>query len=157
KFGEQTPVLTLEPVQLCGTTVKHVSMHNAAQMKERDVRIGDTVVVVKRGEIIPYVEQSLPELRDEKGARYVFPTKGPACSAPVQLNESGNAYLCTGVDTCPAQLARRIEKFGKRERMDIAGLGRETCEALIDSGLVKTVADLYKLSERDLLTLEGRA
>src|SRR5262249_29949534 len=144
----------LEPVQLCGTTVKHVSMHNAAQMKARDVRIGDTVVVVKRGEIIPYVEESLKALRTGKEVAYVFPDKCPVCKAPVKLNETGNHYYCTNEDGCPAQLARRLEKFAMRARMDVSGLGRQTSEALIDSGLVKTVADLYKLTPQKLGTLE---
>jgi DNA ligase (NAD+) len=157
KYGEQTPVLTLEPVQLCGTTVKHVSMHNAAQMQQRDVRIGDTVVVVKRGEIIPYVERVLPELRTGEQKPYVFPANCPECGAPTKLNEAGNAYLCTGTETCPAQLSKRIERFAIRERMDIAGLGEKMADALVASGLVRRVTDLYKLTEDHLLGLEGVA
>jgi DNA ligase (NAD+) len=161
KYGEQTPVLTLEPVQLCGTTVKHVSMHNYAQMKQRDARIGDTVVVVKRGEIIPYVERVLTEARTGKEKPYTFPSKCPACGSPTRLNETGNAYLCTGateagegVTICPAKLEGRLESFAKRERMDIAGLGEEMAHALVASGLVHKVTDLYKLTEEQLLTLE---
>lgn len=154
KYGEQTPVLTLAPVQLCGTTVQHVSMHNAAQMKQRDVRIGDTAIVVKRGEIIPYVERVLPELRTGEQVPYQFPANCPVCGAPTKLNETGNAYLCTATSTCPAQLQGRIESFAKRERMDIAGLGEEMARALVASGLVTRVADLYKLTEAKVLTLE---
>ena len=154
KYGEQTPVLTLVPVQLGGTTVQHVSMHNAAQMKQRDVRIGDTAVVVKRGEIIPYVERVLPEARTGKEKPYEFPATCPQCGNPVKMNETGNAYLCTATLTCPAQLQGRIESFAKRERMDISGLGEEMAMALVTSGLVSKVADLYKLTEDKLLTLE---
>src|SRR5207244_3591786 len=161
KYGEQTPVLTLEPVPLCGTTVQHVSMHNAAQMKQRDVRIGDTVVVVKRGEIIPYGERVLPEARTGKEKPYEFPGKCPVCGSPSRLNEAGNAYLCTGATeagegktVCPAKLEGRLESFAKRERMDIAGLGEEMAHTLVASGLVHKVSDLYKLTEADLLKLE---
>src|SRR5262249_13037160 len=152
-----TPVLTLQPVQLCGTTVQHVSMHNAAQMKQRDVRIGDTVVVVKRGEIIPYVERSLPELRSGKEKPYVFPNKCPECGHPTKLNESGNAYACTNQEECPAQLQGRLESFAKRTRMDIVGLGETMAEKLVESGKVKRVQDLYKLDMEDLLELDGVA
>jgi DNA ligase (NAD+) len=157
KYGEQTPVLTLTPVKLAGVTVQHVSMHNAAQMKQRDVRVGDTVVVVRRGEVIPYVERSLPEARTGKEVPYVFPANCPECGAPTKLNEAGNAYLCTGTETCPAQLSKRIERFAIRERMDIAGLGEKMSDALVAAGLVKRVTDLYKLTESQLLTLEGVA
>jgi DNA ligase (NAD+) len=154
KYGEQTPVLTVAPVHLCGTTVQHVSMHNAAQMKQRDVRVGDTVAVVKRGEIIPYVERVLPELRTGAEKPYVFPSKCPECGSPVQLNETGASYVCTATLTCPAQLQGRIESYAKRERMDIAGLGEEMAKALVTSGLVTKVTDLYRLTEEKLLTLE---
>ena len=141
-------------MQLGGTTVQHASMHNAAQMKQSDVRIGDTAVVVKRGEIIPYVERVLPELRTGKEQPYVFPAKCPVCGAATKLNEAENAYICTATLTCPAQLQGRIESYAKRERMDIAGLGEEMAKALVTSGLVSKVADLYKLNEEKLLTLE---
>jgi DNA ligase (NAD+) len=154
KFGEQTPVLTVAPVSLCGTTVQHVSMHNAAQMKERDVRIGDTAVIVKKGEIIPYLEQVLPEMRAGTEKPYEFPAKCPVCGSPTKLNDSKNAYVCTATMTCPAQLQGRIESFAKRERMDIAGLGEEMAKALVTSGLVRKPTDLYLLTEEKLLTLE---
>jgi DNA ligase (NAD+) len=162
KYGEQTPVVTLEPVELSMTTVQHASMHNAAQMKQRDVRIGDTVVIVKRGEIIPYVERVLTEMRTGKEVPYVFPDKCVVCGSPTKLNETGNAYLCTGAVeagtegaiVCTAKLEGRLEGFAKRERMDIAGLGEEMAGALVKSGLVHKVTDLYKLTEAKLLTLE---
>jgi DNA ligase (NAD+) len=161
KFGEQTPVLTVAPVKLCGTTVQHVSMHNAAQMQQRDVRIGDTVVVVKRGEIIPYVERVLTEMRTGKEEPYEFPAKCPACGSPTRLNDTKNTYVCTGavdpgdsVPVCPAKLQGRLESFAKRERMDIAGLGEEMAAALVKSGLVHKLSDLYRLTEEKLLTLE---
>ena len=153
KYGEQTPVATLAPVQLCGTTVQHASLHNATQVRERDLRIGDTVIVVKKGEIIPYVVRPLTELRSGAEVPYQFPSKCVACGAPTKLNETGNVWHCTATHTCPAQLRKRLESYAKRERMDIEGLGRETCDALVASGLVRTVADLYTLTETKLLTI----
>lgn len=153
KYGEQTPVANLAPVQLAGTTVQRASLHNAARLKEKDIRVGDTVVVVKRGDIIPYVERVLTELRPASAVPYEFPRKCVECATPVKLNETGNLYCCTATHTCPAQLRGRIESFAKRDRMDITGLGEEMCTALVSSGLVKTVADLYRLTEEQLLTL----
>lgn len=155
KYGEQTPVGTLAPVRLAGTTVQHVSLHNAAQVKAKDIRIGDSVVVVKRGEIIPYIEHVLPEARAGNEKPYEFPGKCVACGAPTKLNESGVLYLCTNEESCPAQFQKRLESFAKRERMDVGGLGKETASLLVDSGLVKSVADLYKLKKEQLLKLEG--
>jgi DNA ligase (NAD+) len=153
KYGEQTPVAKLAPVILAQTTVQYASLHNAAQVKEKDIRVGDTAVVVKRGDIIPHVEHILPEMRTGKEKPFVFPSKCPECGSPTKLNDTGNVFLCIGTHTCPAQLRGRIESFAKRERMDIAGLGEEMSKTLVASGLVKTVADLYKLTEAQLLTL----
>jgi DNA ligase (NAD+) len=154
KYGEQTPVARLAPVILAQTTVQHASLHNAAQVKQKDIRIGDTVVVVKRGEIIPYVERVLPELRTGKEKPFGFPAQCPVCGAPTKLNETGNLYLCTATATCPAQLQGRIESFAKRERMDIEGLGEVMCEQLVKSGLVRSVTDLYKLTKDKLVKLD---
>lgn len=154
KYGEQTPVGLLEPVRLCGTTVSRVSLHNAAQIKEKDIRVGDKVVVVKRGEIIPHVEYALHEARTGEEKPFAFPKTCPVCGSPTKLNETGVQFVCTNEDSCPAQFQKRLESFAKRERMDIAGLGRETASVLVDSGLVKSVADLYRLKKEQLLKLE---
>lgn len=154
KYGEQTPVAKLAPVQLAGTTVQHASLHNAAQIAAKDIRVGDTVVVVKRGEIIPYVENVVKELRSDAETPFVFPSTCPVCGAPTRLNETGKAYVCTATMTCPAQLQGRLESFAKRERMDIAGVGEEMAKTLVQSGLVRRVTDLYRLTEAQLLTLE---
>lgn len=153
KYGEQTPVAHFETVHLCQTNVSNASLHNAAQVREKDIRIGDTIIVVKKGEIIPYVVRPLKELRTGAETPFEFPSTCVACGAPTKLNETGNIYLCTAVHTCPAQLQGRIESFAKRDRMDIVGLGEEMCKALVSSGLVRTVADLYTLTEAKLLTL----
>jgi len=156
KYGEQTPVATLAPVRLAGTTVQHVSLHNAAQIEQKDIRIGDSAVVVKRGEIIPYIEHILPEARTGKETPFEFPTKCSSCGSPVirEATALSIKYICTGGAICPAQLQGRLEGFAKRERMDIEGLGEVMAEALVKSGLVRTVADVYRLTKEDLLTLE---
>lgn len=154
KYGEQTPVARLAPVVLAQTTVQYASLHNAAQVKAKDIRVGDTAVVVKRGDIIPHVEHVLPELRTGKEKPFVFAATCVACGAPTKLNDTNTTYLCTATATCPAQLQGRLESFAKRERMDIAGVGEEMAKALVQAGLVKKVTDLYTLTEEKLLTLD---
>jgi DNA ligase (NAD+) len=154
KYGELTPVAIMDPVQLCGTTVSRASLHNAAELERKDIRVGDSVVVVKRGEIIPKVEQSLHELRKGDEKVFQFPSSCPACGAPTFREEGSPLFRCTATATCPAQLQGRIESFAKRERMDIEGLGEALAEQLVSSGLVRSLADLYKLEMDQLLQLE---
>jgi DNA ligase (NAD+) len=134
--------------------VSRASLHNAAQVEQKDVRVGDSVVVVKRGEIIPYVEQSLHDARTGQEKVFKFPTKCPVCGAPAVRETDAPTPRCTATATCPAQLQGRIESFAKRERMDIEGVGEKLAEQLVTSGLVKTVADLYRLTKEQLLGLE---
>jgi DNA ligase (NAD+) len=159
KYGELTPVANLEPVRLCGTTVSRASLHNAAQMQQKDIRLGDKVVVVKRGEIIPHVEYALHDARTGEEKVYKFPAQCPICGSPVVQGELGKQgsdkmYYCTGGLSCPGIVRKRLVSYGKRERMDITGLGEEMADALVQSGLVKTLTDLYRLTEEQLLTLE---
>jgi DNA ligase (NAD+) len=155
KYGEQTPVARFETVNLCQTNVSFANLHNAAMIREKDVRVGDTVIVVKKGEIIPYVVGVVKEARTGSEVPFEFPKQCPRCGAEVRLNDTGNNYVCTGTHTCPAQLQGRIESFAKRSRMDISGLGESMAEELVSRGLVKTVADLYTLTEEQLLTIPG--
>ncbi|MFO0877151.1 MAG: NAD-dependent DNA ligase LigA [Gemmataceae bacterium] len=154
KYGEQTPVARLEPVTLAQTTVQYASLHNAAQVKQKDIRVGDMAVVVKRGDIIPHVEHVLPELRTGNEPPFLFPSNCPACGAPTRLNETGTSMVCTATATCPAQLQGRLESFAKRDRMDIAGLGEEMARALVQAGLVQKVSDVYRLTLEQLVSLE---
>jgi DNA ligase (NAD+) len=155
KDGVLTPVAIFDPpVQLCGTTVSRATLHNAAQVEQKDIRIGDSVVVVKRGEIIPYVEQALHDARKGGEKVFKFPAKCPACGAPAVREADAPTPRCTATATCPAQLQGRIESFSKRERMDIDGVGEKLAKQLVDSGLVKTVTDLYRLTKEQLLGLE---
>ncbi|HTU89960.1 MAG TPA: NAD-dependent DNA ligase LigA [Gemmataceae bacterium] len=155
KDGTLTPVALFDPpVQLCGTTVSRATLHNAAQIELKDIRVGDSVIVVKRGEIIPYVEKALHDAREGGEQIFHFPTKCPTCGAPAVRENEAPTPRCTATATCPAQLQGRIESFAKRERMDIEGIGEKLAEQLVTSGLVKTVADLYRLKKEQLLGLE---
>jgi DNA ligase (NAD+) len=157
KFGELTPVALFDPpVRLAGTTVSRASMHNASWVEERDVRYGDTVAVEKKGEIIPQVVSVVTEARTGKEKKIVWPEKCPACGGVVERQETANSYgyYCMNVGVCPAQLAKRLISYARRERMDIDGVGEEVAKQLVDSGLVKSVTDLYRLTKKQLLTLE---
>ena len=157
KFGELTPVAEFDPpVQLAGTQVRRASMHNASWVEKRDVRLGDTVVVEKAGEIIPQVVSVVLEARPPNAKPLVWPTVCPVCGAPIEKDESAISYgfYCSDVGRCPAQVTKRIISFAKRDRMDIDGLGEEVAKQLVDSGLVKSVTDIYRLTEEQLLTLE---
>lgn len=158
KFGELTPVATFDPpVELAGTTVTHASMHNASWVAEKDVRIGDTVVVEKKGEIIPQVVDVLKSER--KGTEVVikWPDNCPECAAPVVKKETANSYnfVCSNPEACGGGKWKRLEGYARKERMEIDGLGREVAIQLVESGLVKTIPDLYSLTKEQLLKLEG--
>lgn len=158
KFGELTPRARFEPpVQLAGTTVTYASMHNASWVAEKDVRIGDTVVIEKKGEIIPQVVEVIKSDRTGKEKIVTWPEKCPRCGGAVEKEETGTSYnyVCTNTGVCPGQVAKRIEVFASRTRMDIEGLGHEASIQLVDSGLVKSLPDLYRLTKPQLLSLEG--
>ena len=157
KFGELTPVALFDPpVRLGGTTVSRASMHNASMVEKLDAHYGDMVVVEKAGEIIPQVVSVVKESRTGTERKIIFPKKCPVCGAPVEREESATSYnyVCSDVGRCPAQLTKRVLSFAKRDHMDIEGLGDELGKQLVDSGLVKSVADLYRLNEKQLLGLE---
>jgi DNA ligase (NAD+) len=157
KFGELTPVALFDPpVELAGTTVSRASMHNASWVAEKDVRYGDTVVVEKKGEIIPQVVDVIHADRTGKERVITWPKTCPKCGGPVEKEETGTSYnyICANTGVCPGQVAKRIEGFARRTRMDIDGLGREVAIQLVDSGLVRSVTDLYRLTKKQLLTLE---
>ena len=160
KFGELTPIAEFDPpIELAGTTVSRASMHNASWVEKYDVRYGDTVVVEKAGEIIPQVVSVVLEARTGREVPITWPDQCPACGAPVEKEVSATSYgfYCTDIGRCPAQVAKRILSYARRERMDIDGLGEEVAKQLVDTGLVSKVTDLYGLTERQLLALEGFA
>ena len=144
RTGVLTPRAVLEPVRLAGTTVTSATLHNQDFIAEKDVRIGDTVLVRKAGEIIPEVLSVEMEKRPEGAEPYRFPQSCPVCGAPVEREEDGAHIRCTGAE-CPAQLLRNLAHFASRDAMDIDGLGIAVVENLVSAGLVKTPGDLYFL------------
>ena len=153
RTGVLTPKVEVEPVRLAGTTVTNATLHNQDFIDEKDIRIGDTVVLQKAGEIIPEVVEVLKDLRPEGTVPYHLPDICPVCGAPVERDEDGAALRCTGAE-CPAQLHRNLTHFASRDAMDIDGMGPAVMRQLIDTGLVKTPADLYFLSAEQLENLE---
>ncbi len=153
RTGVLTPKVVVEPVRLAGTTVTNATLHNQDFIDEKDIRIGDTVIIQKAGEIIPEVVAVLKEERPEGTVPYHLPDTCPVCGAPVSRDEDGAAVRCTGAE-CPAQLLRNLTHFASRDAMDIDGLGPAVLEQLTRNGLVKSPADLYFLTEDQLAGLE---
>ena len=153
RTGVLTPKAVLEPVRLAGTTVTNATLHNQDFITEMDIRIGDTVLVRKAGEIIPEVLSVVMEKRPDDAVPYRFPEVCPECGAPVARDEDGAHIRCTGAE-CPAQLLRNLAHFASRDAMDIEGLGIAVVENLVKAGLVKTPGDLYFLREEDVAELE---
>lgn len=154
RTGVLTPVGNFEPVLLAGTTVSRATLHNKDFIEEKGICIGDTVIIRKAGEIIPEV-LSVKE-HAENSVAYEFPSVCPSCSSPVVNDESEAAIRCTNTD-CPAQLMRHLIHFVSRDAMDIDGLGPAVLEQLVGEGLVKSPADLYKLTAMDVVALDRKA
>ncbi len=153
RTGVLTPKAELEPVRLAGTTVTYATLHNQDFITAKDIRIGDTVIVQKAGEIIPEIVEVVPDKRPAGAVPYYLPEVCPVCGAPVSRDEDGVAIRCTGAE-CPAQLLRNLTHFAGRSAMDIEGMGPAVIQLLVDSGLVKTAADLYSLRTEDIARLE---
>jgi DNA ligase (NAD+) len=153
RTGAVTPMAFLRPVQLAGTTVSRATLHNADRVQELDIRIGDTVVVRKAGEIIPEVLRVLPELRPAHTQPFQMPSHCPECSQPL-VRETGEAVIRCVNTSCPAILRKAIEHWASRDAMDIRGLGEKWVQQLVDRQLLQTVADLYDLTVDQLLPLE---
>ena len=153
RTGVLTPKAVVSAVRLAGTTVTNATLHNQDFITEKDIRIGDTVVLQKAGEIIPEVVEVLREKRPEGTEPYCLPDVCPVCGAPVARDPDGAAIRCTGAE-CPAQLHRNLTHFASRDAMDIDGMGPAVMSQLIGKGLVKSPADLYYLTEQELADLE---
>jgi DNA ligase (NAD+) len=155
KTGKLTPVADLTPVPLAGTTVKRASLHNADEILRKDVRIGDTVVIQKAGEIIPQVVRVEAGARDGTERPFDFPTVCPSCGADVVREPGEVDFHCTNPPSrCPEQLKEWVRWYAHRDAMDIDGLGTKLIDQLVDRGLVKGLADLYRLDETTLADLE---
>ena len=152
RTGVLTPKAVLEPVRLAGTTVTYATLHNQDFIRERDIRIGDTVLIRKAGEIIPEILEVDLSKRPEGTVAYHLPDRCPVCGAPVEQDEDGAFLRCTGAE-CPAQLSRNIAHFVSRDAMDIDGLGAAIVDALIEKGLIKSPADIYYLTLDDVKSL----
>jgi len=153
RTGVLTPKAVVEPVRLAGTTVTNATLHNQDFITEKDIRIGDTVIVQKAGEIIPEIVRVDLTKRPAGLKPYRLPETCPICGARVERDPDGAALRCTGAE-CPAQLLRNLEHFVSREAMDIDGVGPALLQQLVDAGLIHTAADLYRLSVQDLAQLE---
>ena len=153
RTGVLTPKAVLTPVRLAGTTVTNATLHNQDFITEKDIRIGDTVLVRKAGEIIPEVLSVVEEKRRSGTQPYFLPKACPVCGAPVERDEDGAHVRCTGAE-CPAQLLRNLAHFASRDAMDIEGLGIAVVENLVNAQLVKTPGDLYFLKEEDVARLD---
>ena len=153
RTGVVTPTANLTPVQLAGTTVSRATLHNVDYIAEKDIRIGDTVIVYKAGDIIPAVLRVVEAKRDQQEIMPI-PTACPSCESPLMHYEDEVALRCINPH-CPSQIMNRLEHFASRDAMNISGLGTSIVEKLFKANLVKDVADIYKLSVDDLLLLEG--
>jgi len=156
RTGTITPTAELEPVQVAGVTITSASLHNMDEVERKDVRIGDTVIIERAGDVIPYVVEVVTARRTGRERKFHMPAKCPVCGSPVIREEGAAAYRCIGMN-CPAQLREGIRHFASKHALDIDGLGEKLVSQLIDRGVVRTVADLYDLTKAQLVDLERMA
>ena len=152
RTGVLTPKAVVEPVRLAGTTVTNATLHNEDFIRSKDIRVGDTVILQKAGEIIPEVLEVVLAKRPPETAPYAFPGVCPECGSPVSRDEGGAAVRCRGAE-CPAQRLRNIVHFASRNAMDIEGLGIAVVQQLLEAGLINTAGDLYYLDAERLTAL----
>lgn len=156
RTGSLTPVAILEPVHLSGTTVSRATLHNMDAIERKDIRIGDTVLVEKSGEIIPQVIEVIKNKRNGSEKRFNPPSHCPACNSKVYKDPEEVAIRCDNI-SCPAQLKERILHFASRKAMDIENMGEAIVNELVDKGLVKDYGDIYYIKFDDVKTLERMA
>lgn len=154
RTGVLTPTAILEPVRVAGSTVSKATLHNEDYIKEKDIKIGDTVIIHKAGDVIPEVVEVVKEKRTGKERDFEMPRRCPECGSEAIRLPGEAAYRCTNTTGCPAQIKRSIEHFASRDAMDIRGLGPAIVSLLISQGLIKDAADLYYLKREDLVPLE---
>lgn len=153
RTGVITPVAELEPVAVGGVTISNASLHNMDEVERKDIRIGDTVLVERAGDVIPYVVKSIADRRSGSERVFEMPTTCPVCGAPVIREEGAAAFRCIGMK-CPAKLREMVRHFASKHALDIDGLGEKLVAQLVDLGLVEDVADLYALTEERLVDLD---
>lgn len=153
RTGALTPVAILEPVEVSGATVSRATLHNEDEIRRKDIRIGDWVIVRRAGEVIPEVVKSIPERRTGTEQEFRMPERCPACGGPVIRPPGEVAYRCENL-SCPARIKESIRHFASRRAMDIEGLGEKLVDKLVESGLVRRLSDIYRLKKEDLVNLE---
>lgn len=156
RTGVLTPVAELEAVGIGGVTVRNASLHNMDEITRKDIQIGDTVVVERAGDVIPYVVKVIPEKRTGDERKFLMPASCPVCGAEVEREEGEAAYRCTGL-TCQAKLKESLKFFASRGSMDIEGMGEKIIEQMVDTGLVADAGDLYRLSKEQVAALDRMA
>jgi DNA ligase (NAD+) len=156
RTGTLTPVAVMEPVQVGGVTVTHATLHNEDEVKRKDLRIGDYVLVERAGEVIPQVVKPMIDRRTGKEKEFRMPQTCPICGSKATRDDGEVARRCVNA-SCPAQVKERLAHFCSRSAMDIEGIGPSLIDQLVDRGLVRDAADLYGLKKEQLLTLEGIA
>lgn len=156
RTGVLTPLAMFEPVEIGGVVVKQATLHNFDYIQEKDIRIGDRVLIKRAGDVIPYVIGPIKEVRTGKERVFMPPETCPSCGQPTEHFEGEVAWYCVN-STCPAQLVRNVEHFVSRGAMEIVGLGIKIVGQIVEAGLVRDVADLYTLTSEQLLHLEGFA
>jgi DNA ligase (NAD+) len=157
RTGALTPVARLEPIFVGGVTVSNATLHNMHEIERKDVRIGDTVIVRRAGDVIPEVVKVVPEHRPKRSRKVRLPDKCPVCGSDVELTESEAVARCVGGLYCAAQRKEALRHFASRKAMDIEGLGEKLIDQLVDADLVRTPADLYGLTQEQVAGLERMA
>lgn len=152
RTGVITPIAVMEPVRIGGVTVARSTLHNWDEIERKDIRVGDTVIVERAGDVIPYVVMALKEKRTSRERHFPPPEKCPACGSRLVREEGEVAIRCVSLD-CPAQTQERIKHFASRPAMDIEGLGEKNVELFYNEGLVRSFTDMYKLKKEDIVKL----
>ncbi len=153
RTGRLTPVAELESVRIGGVTVSRASLHNQSEIERKDIRIGDTVMVVRAGDVIPQVEYPVKEARNGSEKEFEMPTVCPKCNSAIEMSVDKKLAQCPNM-SCPAQIRRSISHFASRGGMDIEGLGSKRVDQLVDAGIVTSLLSLYKMKNEDLHGLE---
>jgi DNA ligase (NAD+) len=156
RTGALTPVAILRPVHVGGVVVRHATLHNQDEIERKDIRIGDTVIIQRAGDVIPQVVKVITDKRTGKEIKFLMPDRCPVCGAKVMRSKEEAVYRCTG-DQCIAKLKERISHFASKRAMDIDGLGEKLVEQIVDKGLVKNVADIYHIPHEEWAGLERMA
>lgn len=153
RTGVITPMAILEPVKVAGSTISKTTLHNEDFIKEKELKIGDTVVIQKAGDVIPEIVEVVKSKRNGTEENFSMPKTCPVCGAPAVREEGEAAIRCTGIE-CPAKLFRNLVHFVSREAMDISGLGENIIQQLLDNKLIKNIADIYELKFEDIASLK---